>query len=174
MMKFGSMNAVWSIHSEYWIHNLVSFAAKLCGLSVNFWAAHTKKNRKNKKTNRDQKASQVAFAKISWQSRWNICTTGVNQSSSSWKVFTRNKPQQQQQRQELKATRSPRRFTYANRVRFLFLGIWNFREMCGMFVLASVGWTLAVAFCGFLDWIKVPQEDLQREWSKKYFLFYRR
>lgn len=122
MMKFGSMNAVWSIHSEYWIHNLVSFAAKLCGLSVNFWAAHTKKkkNRKNKKTNRDQKASQVA--KISWQSRWNICTTGVNQSSSSWKVFTRNKPQQQQQRQELKASRSPRRFTYANVVTVFVFG----------------------------------------------------
>lgn len=133
---------------------------------------HQKK--KTEKTNRDQKASQVAFAKISWQSRWNICTTGVNQSSSSWKVFTRNKPPQQQQRQELKATRSPRRFTYANRVRFLFLGIWNFREMCGMFVLASVGWTLAVVFCGFLDWIKVTQEDLQQEWSEKYFLFYRR
>lgn len=52
MMKFGSMNAVWSIHSEYWIHNLVSFAAKLFGLSVNFWAAHTKKKKKRKNKQR--------------------------------------------------------------------------------------------------------------------------
>lgn len=38
------------------------------------------------------------------------------------KQFTRNKPQQQQERQEPKATRSPRRFTYANVVTVFVFG----------------------------------------------------
>lgn len=122
---------VFTLNNEYITWLAWSATAKLCGLSANFWAAHTKIKRKpkNKITNWDQKASQVAFAKISWQSRWNICTTGVNQSSSSWKVFTSNKPQQQQ-RLELKAMR----FTYAYVLRFFVVFFGNFREMCGMFV----------------------------------------
>lgn len=165
------MNAVLSLHSEYWIHNLVSLVGDCQTMWIvdEFLSCPHQNKKKTEKQNNKLRPKGIPscvcknFVTVALEYLHDRCQPVIKQLKSVYKK---------------QATTTTTTRTKGNEI-YLCICVEIFccvfwasetSEKCVACLLASVGWTIAFIFC-FLDWIKVPQEDLQREPSEKYFLF---
>lgn len=157
------MNAVSSLHSEYWIHNLVSLVGECQTMRIvgEFLSCPHQNKKKTEKQNNKQRPKGIPscvcknFVTVALEYLHDRCQPVIKQLKS---VYKKQATTTITTTTRTKGNEVAKKIYLCKCVEIFCCVFWasETSEKCVACLLASIGWTLALISC-FLDWVKVPQ-----------------